>query len=73
MIEAPPRVEWADWHVSGRPIGCWCCGDRAAALFDGEPVCLDCGDLLLERLEAVALVPAFRRWLPAVADRVPGL
>lgn len=66
-------IEWADWHLDPRRRQCSYCPHWAAALLDGELVCLDCADALLERLEAVHLVPAFRSELPSFTDRVPGI
>ena len=45
------------------------CEARAEALLDGEPLCLDCADLVIERLQAVSATPGLRNLLPALRDR----
>lgn len=53
---------------------CGWCPETAEGWFDGEPVCLDCADLLLERLLAIGIAGrAFVNELPDLVDRVPGL
>lgn len=54
-----------DWRDMGPHAGCtvraFGCRDRAEALLQGEPVCLPCADLLIERVEAVAIAPGLAR------------
>lgn len=58
------RVEW--WELLDRTIGCNThhCLDLAECLFDGQPLCLDHADELLQRVAAIAEVPRLRSLLP---------
>ena len=64
---------WIDWRdLERHPYGCTLrpCEERAEALLDGEPFCLDCADLVIER----ACIPRDQRGgFPSLADRVPGI
>jgi len=54
--------------------GCCYCDEIAEAWWqDTMPVCLECADLLIERIEALATAPQLQRLLPLIGDRVPGL
>lgn len=51
-IAAPVTLEWAD--LRDRSYGCDApgCIELARCLLDGQPFCLLCADLLIERLAA---------------------
>ena len=58
-------LTWED--MLARPyMGCSLrdCEARAECLLDGVAYCLDCAELVIERLEAVALYPGLRSQLP---------
>lgn len=67
---AVPRAVSDSLHL----VGCSFCPEDAECWFDDEPVCLDCADLMLERLTAIGIAGRnFVGELPSISDRVPGL
>lgn len=60
-------AEAADW----RYLGCDAPGCMAYAdgLLEGRPLCLDCADLVLERMLAVTIAPSLRSTLPPLFER----
>ena len=65
-----PVERWTERHggeLEERATGG--CPRFAEALLDGEPVCLDCAELLLDRLEARAVYPELVNRLPGLEDR----
>lgn len=67
---SPLFLAWDDLRF--HPYGCSVapCEERAEGLLDGEPVCLDCAELVIAR---VSLPRPFVKLLPDLVDRVPGL
>lgn len=71
MIERPRTWNEIDWQVQG----CGECPNRAELLYDEEPLCVECADLLLERQVAAAMLVdadarrSFLASLPAIGDR----
>lgn len=62
------RVEWE--HLIEHPhAGCSLepCQERAEALLDREPVCLDCADAIIERL---SIPRHWRPLMPPLAERI---
>lgn len=47
---------------------CIVCGQTSEGWFDDDPVCLDCADRMLDRLEAIGILPALRSELPSLDD-----
>ncbi len=55
------EVQWGLTACHG-----WCNLENAELLMDGQPLCLDCCELLLERLEAIEINRDAAAMLPAV-------
>ena len=51
------------------PFRCTFCPEKAAGWLDGQPVCLDCADRLIDRIEAVSLNPKMAELLPPLHER----
>lgn len=68
-VAAADPVDW--FELAERTIGCYAphCLALAECLFDGVPYCLDCADLVLDRLVAVQLTPRLRELMPPVFER----
>ncbi len=58
------------WGIDGC-LGADNCMNRAECLFDGQPLCIDCADLLLERTVAITEVPRLRNELPPLWESTP--
>lgn len=63
-------MTWQELAEHGM-VGCALrpCERRTECLLDGEPLCLDCADLAVDRLNAVGLNPLMRTLLPGLSDR----
>lgn len=50
------------WGVTGcsAPF----CSEPAELLWESDPMCIPCADLLLERISTIGEFPAAREWLP---------
>ena len=46
------------------------CQRIADLLFNGYPLCFDCCEVVIERIELRATAPAYERTMPALSDRV---
>ncbi len=65
---------WAYHEIVWGSQGCLGADDcmaPAACLYDGQPLCLDCADLLLERHLAIAERPELLTLLPPLWDYTP--
>lgn len=60
--------EWDVDDVRWGVTGCSApnCEESAELLWDGEPFCIDCADLLLERLAALEFNPRANEFLPTM-------
>lgn len=54
----------AEWDIQTPPLCSARCMRVAQCAIDGEPYCIDCGDLVLDRFVAISLNPALRESLP---------
>lgn len=66
-------THWVTWRELAEhgAMGCRLrpCEAMAECLLDEEPYCLDCADLIVERLNAIGDRPDLRKYLPALSDR----
>lgn len=58
------EVRWGITPCRGQ----WVCQQMADLLFDGQPLCIDCADILWQRIHAIGLNPELRNQLPDLWD-----
>jgi hypothetical protein len=45
------------------------CANLAECTLSGDPLCIDCADDIIDRIEAISLHPKMRELLPDFSDR----